>query len=185
MVSQQIITGLLFLFLDDSESPDFSGLKRRKKIYKFGLGMINKLQLGPCSWSAPHVSVAMNINLAVMTLVPWFLHQSSVYVYMHFSHPDCLLPLFRSKSNIYNIKYHKKKHITKKQPAPRNIRNRQKKFDGNINKRGNVSIGKAGEHVDDPPISKSLIAFFVFVVVGSSIVQILRMFQTSVPNLSE
>jgi len=24
-------------------------------------------QLGPCSWSAPHVSVAMNIKLAVMT----------------------------------------------------------------------------------------------------------------------
>jgi hypothetical protein len=72
-----------------------------------------------------------------------------------------------------------------KQPAPRNIRNRQKKFDGNINKRGHVPIGKAGEHADDPPISKSLIAFFMFVVIGSSIVQILRMFQTSVPNLSD
>jgi hypothetical protein len=91
-----------------------------------------------------------------------------------------LSPPLQTKST---TKYHKK-HTTK-QPAPRNIRNRQKKFDGNINKRGNVSIGKAGEHVDDPPISKSLIAFFVFVVVGSSIVQILRMFQTSVPNLSE
>ncbi len=72
-----------------------------------------------------------------------------------------------------------------KQPAPRNIRNRQKKFDGNINKRGHVPIGKAAEHTDDPSISKGLIAFFMFVVIGSSIVQILRMFQTSVPNLSE
>jgi len=70
-------------------------------------------------------------------------------------------------------------------PAPRNIRNRQKKFDGNINKRGHVPIGKAAEHTDDPPISKGLIAFFMFVVIGSSIVQILRMFQTSVPNLTE
>ena len=72
-----------------------------------------------------------------------------------------------------------------KQPAPRSIRNRQKKFDENINKRGQVPIGKAAEHTDDPPISKGLIAFFMFVVIGSSIVQILRMFQTGVPNLSE
>ena len=43
-------------------------------------------------------------------------------------------------------------------------------------------MGKAGEHVDDAPLSKFLIGFFVFVVVGSSIVQVLRMFQTSVPN---
>eukprot|EP00984_Skeletonema_dohrnii_P004086 scaffold1417_cov114-Skeletonema_dohrnii-CCMP3373.AAC.3 len=71
------------------------------------------------------------------------------------------------------------------QPAPRNIRNRQKKFDANINKRGQVPMGKAAEHTDDPAISKGLIAFFMFVVIGSSIVQILRMFQTSVPNLSE
>eukprot|EP00573_Skeletonema_grethae_P000209 CAMPEP_0201685866 /NCGR_PEP_ID=MMETSP0578-20130828/531_1 /ASSEMBLY_ACC=CAM_ASM_000663 /TAXON_ID=267565 /ORGANISM="Skeletonema grethea, Strain CCMP 1804" /LENGTH=46 /DNA_ID= /DNA_START= /DNA_END= /DNA_ORIENTATION= len=46
-------------------------------------------------------------------------------------------------------------------------------------------MGKAAEHTDDPPISKGLIAFFMFVVIGSSFVQILRMFQTSVPNLSE
>ena len=113
--------------------------------------------------------------------------EQCVCIYAFFLTPTaCSLSLFRSKSNIYNIKIPQIKHITKKkQPAPRNIRNRQKKFDGNINKRGNVSVGKAGEHVDDPPISKSLIAFFVFVVVGSSIVQILRMFQTSVPNLSE
>ena len=77
------------------------------------------------------------------------------------------------------------KQLRPKQPAPRNIRNRQKKFDGNINKRGHVPIGKAAEHTDDPPISKGLIAFFMFVVIGSSIVQILRMFQTSVPNLTE
>ncbi|KAK1738880.1 hypothetical protein QTG54_010196 [Skeletonema marinoi] len=44
-------------------------------------------------------------------------------------------------------------------------------------------MGKAAEHTDDPAISKGLIAFFMFVVIGSSIVQILRMFQTSVPNL--
>ena len=51
-----------------------------------------------------------------------------------------------------------------------------------MNKRGHVPIGKAGEHTDDPPLSKGLIAFFLFVVVGSSIVQVLRMFQTSIPD---
>ncbi|EJK44274.1 hypothetical protein THAOC_37202 [Thalassiosira oceanica] len=71
------------------------------------------------------------------------------------------------------------------QPAPRSIRNRTKKFDDNVTKRGHVPIGKAGEHSDDPPISKGLIAFFLFVVVGSSFVQVLRMFQTSVPDLGE
>ncbi|KAL9181993.1 hypothetical protein ACHAXT_012336 [Thalassiosira profunda] len=67
-------------------------------------------------------------------------------------------------------------------PAPRAIRNRNAKFGENIKKRGHVPIGKAGEHQDEAPLSKGLIAFFVFVVVGSSIVQVLRMFQTSVPN---
>ncbi|KAL7428484.1 hypothetical protein ACHAXH_006267 [Discostella pseudostelligera] len=70
-------------------------------------------------------------------------------------------------------------------PAPRSLRNRSNKFDKNINKRGHVPIGKAAEHVDDPPISKTLIFFFMFVVVGSSIVQVLRMFQTSAPNFEE
>ena len=71
------------------------------------------------------------------------------------------------------------------QPAPRSIRNRTNKFADNVTKRGHVPIGKAGEHTDEPPISKGLIAFFLFVVVGSSFVQVLRMFQTSVPDLGE
>jgi len=72
-----------------------------------------------------------------------------------------------------------------KMPAPRAIRNRNSKFGENITKRGNVPIGKAGEHTDEPALSKGLIAFFLFVVVGSSFVQVLRMFQTSVPNFEE
>ncbi len=119
-------------------------------------------------------------------VVTTFASEQCVCTYAFFS-----LRLLDSLSLPLQIKHLQHQNTTnktynkKKQPAPRNIRNRQKKFDGNINKRGNVSVGKAGEHVDDPPISRSLIAFFVFVVVGSSIVQILRMFQTSVPNLSE
>ena len=52
--------------------------------------------------------------------------------------------------------------------------------------RGNVSIGKAAEHEDDGlPASKWLIAFFCFVVIGSSLVQIFGLFQRSPPPLGE
>eukprot|EP00568_Trieres_chinensis_P012704 CAMPEP_0183306344 /NCGR_PEP_ID=MMETSP0160_2-20130417/10792_1 /TAXON_ID=2839 ORGANISM="Odontella Sinensis, Strain Grunow 1884" /NCGR_SAMPLE_ID=MMETSP0160_2 /ASSEMBLY_ACC=CAM_ASM_000250 /LENGTH=70 /DNA_ID=CAMNT_0025469695 /DNA_START=132 /DNA_END=344 /DNA_ORIENTATION=- len=66
-------------------------------------------------------------------------------------------------------------------PAPRNIRNRSDKFSKNVSKRGNVSIGKAAEHEDEFPVSKGLIAFFIFVVVGSSLVQILNLFSRAAP----
>jgi hypothetical protein len=62
------------------------------------------------------------------------------------------------------------------------MRLRDDKFKENIKKRGNVPIGKAGEHTDEPSIGKGLIFFFLVVVVGSSVVQVLRMFQTSAPN---
>ena len=45
-----------------------------------------------------------------------------------------------------------------------------------MTKRGKVPIGKASEHDDDLPVSRYLIAFFVFVVVGSSLVQVLNLF---------
>jgi hypothetical protein len=67
------------------------------------------------------------------------------------------------------------------QPLPRNIRNRNAKFDGNINKRGAVPIGKAAEHTDEFPVNKILIAFFMVVVVGSSLVQVLNLFKTAPP----
>ena len=62
------------------------------------------------------------------------------------------------------------------QPLPRNIRNRSNKFDKNVTKRGNVPVGKAADHEDDSPASKGLIFFFLFVVVGSSLVQIFNLF---------
>ena len=60
---------------------------------------------------------------------------------------------------------------------PRNIRNRNNKFDKNVTKRGNVPLGKVEEHGDDQyPVSKKLIVFFLIVVVGSSLVQVLNLF---------
>jgi Ribosome associated membrane protein RAMP4 len=69
------------------------------------------------------------------------------------------------------------------QTLPRNIRNRNQKFDKNITKRGNVPLGKAAEHQDEFPTSKVLIAFFMIVVIGSSVVQILNLFFKSAPPL--
>jgi hypothetical protein len=68
------------------------------------------------------------------------------------------------------------------QPLPRNIRNRNQRFDKNVTKRGNVPAGKAAERVDDFPVSKTLIGFFLVVVVGSSLVQIFNMFSKA-PSL--
>ena len=70
------------------------------------------------------------------------------------------------------------------QPLPRQIRNRSQKFDKNITKRGNVDIGKAAEREDEYPVSKGLIAFFLFLIVGSSIVQVLNLFRKG-PALEE
>jgi hypothetical protein len=42
-----------------------------------------------------------------------------------------------------------------------------------------VPIGKAAEHEDEFPVSKALIAFLLFVMVGSSLVQIFNMFKTA------
>jgi Ribosome associated membrane protein RAMP4 len=71
--------------------------------------------------------------------------------------------------------------LSRSQPVPRTIANKNKKFDKNITKRGNVPIGKAAERKDDYPVSKWLIAFFLIVVVGSSVVQILNMFSVARP----
>jgi len=70
-------------------------------------------------------------------------------------------------------------------PLPRNIRNRNAKFDKNVEKRGNVSIGKAADHDDDLPVSKGLIFFFMFVVIGSSLVQVLNLFKGAKPPLGD
>lgn len=62
------------------------------------------------------------------------------------------------------------------QPLPRNIRKRTDKFDGNINKRGNVPVGKIAERKDDNYVSPILIVIFLVLVVGSSLVQVLNLF---------
>ena len=62
------------------------------------------------------------------------------------------------------------------QALPRNIRNRNQKFNKNVTKRGNVSIGKAADREEDFPVSKSLIVMFLVLVVGSSLVGVFNLF---------
>lgn len=61
------------------------------------------------------------------------------------------------------------------QPAPRNIRNRSKKFDKNIGKRGAVSKKPVDEE-EEKKLNPYLLAMFVFLVCGSSLVSVLRLF---------
>jgi hypothetical protein len=70
------------------------------------------------------------------------------------------------------------------QPLPRQIRSKNAKFDKNITKRGNVSVGRSAEKEDEFPVSKTLIAFFLFLIVGSSLVQVLNLFRKS-PAMEE
>lgn len=65
-------------------------------------------------------------------------------------------------------------------PAPRNIRNRSKKFSENVTKRGTVSVGKVAERDEEGPgPSKLLVAFFCFVVLGSVVVPVFSLFGRS------
>jgi hypothetical protein len=73
------------------------------------------------------------------------------------------------------------RHRQNAKAAPRSIRNRNDKFTKNVTKRGNVPIGKASEHDDEFPVSKALIGFFMFVVIGSSVVQIFNLFKKGEP----
>ena len=66
------------------------------------------------------------------------------------------------------------------QALPRKIATKNTKFDKNITKRGTVSP-KAANREEDFPVSKGLIAMFLVLVVGSSVVQILNLFGSSPP----
>lgn len=70
------------------------------------------------------------------------------------------------------------------QPAPRKLRNRSNKFDKNITKRGNVSVKKSTDDEDNRKLNPWLVGMLVFLVVGSSVFQVFRMFQMkpAIPN---
>lgn len=58
---------------------------------------------------------------------------------------------------------------------PRKIRARSDNYAKNVNKRGNVPIGKAAEHEKEVPPPKHLVILFFVLVVGSFLVQLLNL----------
>ena len=62
--------------------------------------------------------------------------------------------------------------------TPRSTRLRGKKFSENIHKKGNVKVRKPKDNNSVGPI---LLGFFLFVVVGSAFLQIIRNAQTGAP----
>jgi hypothetical protein len=89
-------------------------------------------------------------------------HSLTFYGFIFYS----CLPETYTITHTYNI-----------QPLPRNIRNRNSKFNKNITKRGNVDPGKVAERDEDGPrVSPALIAFFMVIVFGSSLVQVFNLF---------
>ena len=68
------------------------------------------------------------------------------------------------------------------QALPRNVRKRNDKFDGNVLKRGNVPLGKAGDRkAEGPGPSPWIIAFLMVLVVGSALVGVLNLFVKAPP----
>ena len=65
------------------------------------------------------------------------------------------------------------------QPAPRSIRQRSNKFSKNVTKRGNVPATKSTDEEEERKMNPYMIAMFVFLVVGSSFVQVLKLFQST------
>jgi len=64
-------------------------------------------------------------------------------------------------------------------PAPRNLRNRSSKFDKNITKRGNVTAKKSTDEEEERKLNPYMVGMFVFLVVGSSFVQVMKLFQST------
>lgn len=64
-------------------------------------------------------------------------------------------------------------------PAPRQLRKRTQKFDKNITKRGNVVAKKSTDEEEERKLNPWMVGMFVFLVVGSSFVQVLRLFQST------
>ena len=68
------------------------------------------------------------------------------------------------------------------QALPRTIRKRNDKFDGNVNKRGKVPLGKAAERkAEGPGVSPWMIGMFMFLVIGSALVGVLNLFVKAPP----
>merc|ERR1711934_135765 len=58
------------------------------------------------------------------------------------------------------------------------LKSRNEKSEGNINRKGNVPSGSASRKREGMSVGPVMITFFLIVVVGSSLVQIIRTAQT-------
>eukprot|EP00616_Rhizochromulina_sp_CCMP1243_P007510 CAMPEP_0118971784 /NCGR_PEP_ID=MMETSP1173-20130426/8312_1 /TAXON_ID=1034831 /ORGANISM="Rhizochromulina marina cf, Strain CCMP1243" /LENGTH=77 /DNA_ID=CAMNT_0006921273 /DNA_START=22 /DNA_END=255 /DNA_ORIENTATION=- len=58
--------------------------------------------------------------------------------------------------------------------APRNVRKRNEKAAGNINRRGKVPVGSAMKRESKPALGPWMVGFFMFVVVGSSVFALIQ-----------
>eukprot|EP00979_Chaetoceros_neogracilis_P009635 scaffold2192_cov268-Chaetoceros_neogracile.AAC.37 len=64
-------------------------------------------------------------------------------------------------------------------PAPRALRNRSNKFAKNVTKRGNVPAKKSTDEEVERKLNPYMVAMFVFLVVGSSLTSVFKLFQST------
>tara|TARA_B100000519_G_scaffold183083_1_gene176427 strand:- start:26 stop:292 length:267 start_codon:yes stop_codon:yes gene_type:complete len=65
--------------------------------------------------------------------------------------------------------------------SKRVLQAKQKKFNSNIHKRGMVDINSSTKDKEKFTVGPVVLAFFIFVVIGSSLLQMIRTLQTGKP----
>jgi len=65
--------------------------------------------------------------------------------------------------------------------SKRVLQAKQKKFNSNIHKRGLVDINSSTKDKEKFTVGPVVLAFFIFVVIGSSLLQMIRTLQTGKP----
>ena len=93
------------------------------------------------------------------------------YLYINYSLLSLLLLLHTNTTN-KNFKAGASKRV---------LAAKQKKFNANIHKRGMVDINSSTKDKEKFTVGPVVLAFFIFVVIGSSLLQMIRTLQTGKP----
>ena len=94
------------------------------------------------------------------------------YLYINSSLLSLLLLLLHTNTTNKNFKAGASKRV---------LAAKQKKFNANIHKRGMVDINSSTKDKEKFTVGPVVLAFFIFVVIGSSLLQMIRTLQTGKP----
>ena len=97
---------------------------------------------------------------------------------------------FFRNTRVHSILYYVSSSCTNTNTTTKNVKAgaskrvlaaKQKKFNANIHKRGMVDINSSTKDKEKFTVGPVVLAFFIFVVIGSSLLQMIRTLQTGKP----